>query len=66
MIWGIVSKGHPIGATGVSMIYEVATQLRQEAEERQVKNVHYGLVENGGGVISVEEFACCVTILEGP
>jgi acetyl-CoA acetyltransferase len=63
---GLVSKGHPIGATGVSMIYEVATQLRQEAKERQVKEVRYGLVENGGGVISVEEFACGVTILERP
>ena len=48
------------------MIYEVATQLRQEAKERQVKKAHYGLVENGGGVISVEEFACGVTILERP
>jgi acetyl-CoA acetyltransferase len=61
---GLVSKGHPIGATGVSMIYEIATQLRGEAEKRQIKDAHYGLIENGGGVISVEEFACGVTILE--
>ncbi|MFN2167698.1 MAG: thiolase C-terminal domain-containing protein, partial [Anaerolineae bacterium] len=52
------SKGHPIGATGVSMIYEVATQLRGEAGPRQVQDARYGLIENGGGVISVEEFAC--------
>lgn len=61
---GLVSKGHPIGATGLSMIYEIATQLRGEAGPRQVKDARIGLVENGGGVISVEEFACGVTILE--
>lgn len=63
---GLVSKGHPIGATGVSMIYEIVTQLRGEAQERQIKDAQYGLIENGGGVISVEEFACGVTILERP
>jgi len=61
---GLVSKGHPIGATGVSMMYEIATQLRGEAGPRQVKNARLGLIENGGGVISVEEMACGVTILE--
>ncbi len=61
---GLVSKGHPIGATGVSMMHEVATQLRGEADKRQVKDARYGLIENGGGVVSVEEFACGVTILE--
>ena len=61
---GLVSKGHPIGATGVSMVYEIATQLRGEADKRQIKDARYGLIENGGGVISVEEFACGVTILE--
>ncbi len=61
---GLVSKGHPIGATGVSMMYEVAAQLRGEAGKRQVKDARYGLIENGGGVISVEEFACGVTLLE--
>lgn len=61
---GLVSKGHPIGATGLSMMYEIATQLRGEAGPRQVKDARIGLVENGGGVISVEEFACGVTIME--
>lgn len=63
---GLVSKGHPIGATGVSMMYEIAAQLRGEAEKRQIKDARFGLIENGGGVISVEEFACGVTILERP
>lgn len=61
---GLVSKGHPIGATGLSMLYEIAVQLRGEAGPRQVKDARIGLVENGGGVISVEEMACGVTILE--
>jgi len=46
------------------MIYEVTTRLRGDAEKRQVKDAHYGLIKNGGGVIFVEEFACGVTILE--
>ncbi|MCP4746587.1 MAG: thiolase family protein [Desulfobacteraceae bacterium] len=61
---GLVSKGHPVGATGLSMIDEIVTQLRQEAGKRQVKSCRYGLSENGGGVISSEEFSCCVNILE--
>ncbi len=61
---GLVSKGHPIGATGLSMMYEIVTQLRGEAGPRQIKDAGIGLIENGGGVISVEEYACGVTILE--
>jgi len=61
---GLVSKGHPIGATGLSMISEIVTQLRGEAGPRQVKDARIGLTENGGGVISVEEMACAVNILE--
>lgn len=61
---GLVSKGHPVGATGLSMLYEIVTQLRGEADTRQVSDCRYGLTENGGGVISSEEYACCVNILE--
>lgn len=53
-----------IGATSLSMIYEIATQLRGEAGPRQVKDARIGLTENGGGVISVEEMACAVNILQ--
>ncbi|MHA1959403.1 MAG: thiolase domain-containing protein [Candidatus Thorarchaeota archaeon] len=47
---GLKSKGHPLGATGVSMTYEVMKQMRGEAEEssRQIKDVEYGLVHNVG------------------
>ena len=61
---GLVSKGHPVGATGLSMVYELVTQLRGEAGERQVPNARIGLAENGGGVVGLEEAACAITILE--
>jgi acetyl-CoA acetyltransferase len=60
---GLVSKGHPVGATGLSMIYELATQLRGEAGQRQVAAPRYALAENGGGVIGFDEAACSVIIL---
>jgi acetyl-CoA acetyltransferase len=61
---GLVSKGHPVGATGLSMIHEVALQLRGEAGARQAARARIGLVENGGGVMGFDEAACAVTILE--
>ncbi len=60
---GLVSKGHPVGATGLSMIYELVTQLRGDAGERQVKGAEFALAENGGGVMGFDEAACSVTIL---
>jgi acetyl-CoA C-acetyltransferase len=47
---GLKAKGHPIGATGVSMTYEIALQLRGEAGERQVPNATVGLTHNVGGI----------------
>jgi acetyl-CoA acetyltransferase len=61
---GLVSKGHPVGATGLSMVCEVVQQLRGEAGPRQVPGAALGLVENGGGVIGFDEAACAVHILE--
>jgi acetyl-CoA acetyltransferase len=61
---GLVSKGHPVGATGLSMVYEVATQLRGEAGARQVVDASLGIIENGGGVMGFDEAACAITILE--
>ncbi|NHI89534.1 MAG: 3-ketoacyl-CoA thiolase, partial [Candidatus Thorarchaeota archaeon] len=47
---GLKSKGHPLGATGVSMTYEILKQMRGEAENksRQIDNVQYGLAHNVG------------------
>jgi len=61
---GLVSKGHPVGATGLSMIHELALQLRGEAGERQARGARIGLAENGGGVIGFDEAACSIVILE--
>jgi len=47
---GLLSKGHPIGATGGSQIRTIVLQLREEAGEMQVKNPEIGLVHNIGGV----------------
>lgn len=61
---GLVSKGHPVGATGLSMIYELAGQLRGTCETRQVRDADIALAENGGGVIGFEEAACAITVLQ--
>ena len=47
---GLKAKGHPIGATGVSMTYEIAKQRRGEAGERQVPDADVGLTHNVGGI----------------
>jgi acetyl-CoA C-acetyltransferase len=47
---GLKSKGHPVGATGVSQVVELVRQLRGEAEPgRQVKDPRYGMSVNFGG-----------------
>lgn len=58
---GLKAKGHPIGTTGCSMIYELTKQLREEAEKgRQVPLKNYvGLAHNVGGT----GHYCYVTIL---
>lgn len=61
---GLLSKGHPIGATGAIQIHELVTQLRGEAGKRQVEGARIGLAENGGGFLGYEEAACVVTMLE--
>ncbi len=60
---GLISKGHPIGATGVAQIYEIFSQLRGEAGDRQVANPRVGLTENGGGMVRAEAAALSVHIL---
>ncbi len=55
---GLLSKGHPIGATGVAQLCEVFWQLRGEAGDRQVEGARIGLTHNVGGNGQV----CCVNI----
>ncbi|WP_174286965.1 lipid-transfer protein [Sphingomonas bacterium] len=56
---GLLSKGHPLGATGLAQCYELSHQLRGTADDRQVEGVHHALQHNlglGG--------ACVVTLYE--
>ena len=46
---GLKSKGHPVGATGLGQIYEAVSQLRGEANKRQLKNPKVALTQNMGG-----------------
>ena len=46
---GLKSKGHPVGATGVAQICDVAQQIRGEAGERQIAKRSLGLAQNLGG-----------------
>ncbi len=46
---GLLSCGHPIGATGMRMVYELAQQLRGRAGARQLSKARIGLAHNIGG-----------------
>ncbi|HUJ49127.1 MAG TPA: hypothetical protein VLW25_02985, partial [Bryobacteraceae bacterium] len=46
---GLKAKGHPVGATGVGQICDVAQQIRGEAGERQIARNQLGLAQNLGG-----------------
>lgn len=61
---GLVSKGHPLGATGLAMIDEVARQLRREAGPRQVARARVGLAHNAGGMVGIDEALCSLVVLE--
>jgi acetyl-CoA acetyltransferase len=62
---GLVSKGHPLGATGLGMIDELVRQLRGEAGDLQVaSDVRIGLQQNAGGLIGLDEALCHVGIFE--
>jgi acetyl-CoA acetyltransferase len=61
---GLVSRGHPIGATGLMMLNELCLQIRGEAGAIQLPKARIGLAENGGGLIGKDLAACVVTILE--
>jgi acetyl-CoA acetyltransferase len=60
---GLESKGHPLGATGIGQLFELVTQLRGEAGERQVSGARHAIQENGGGMQGIEEAAVAIHIL---
>ena len=58
---GLLSKGHPIGATGAAQVVEVVRQLRGACGDRQVENARVGLTHcTGGGISGFDHGACSI------
>jgi acetyl-CoA acyltransferase len=62
---GLLSKGHPIGASGLAQAVEGVEQLRGRAGARQVDGARVALLHNGGGWLEGDNAAICVTVLVG-
>jgi acetyl-CoA acetyltransferase len=60
---GLLSKGHPVGATGCAQLVELADQLRGRCGARQVAGARVALAENGGGYLENDAAVATVTIL---
>jgi len=61
---GLISKGHPVGATGLAQLTEVVWQLRGQAGPRQVKDAKVGMTHcTGGGIYGLDHGACSIHIL---
>jgi len=61
---GLLSRGHALGATGCAQLHELVTQLRGEAQGRQIADARLGLSVNGGGWLDGSYALSIVTILE--
>jgi acetyl-CoA acetyltransferase len=62
---GLLSRGHPLGATGLAQVAEIVWQLRDQAGGRQTASPCWGAIETmGGGVAGVDGNACVVVLLE--
>ena len=60
---GLLSRGHPVGATGCAQLVELADQLRGRAGKRQIEGARVALAENAGGWLQDDAAASVVTIL---
>jgi acetyl-CoA acetyltransferase len=60
---GLLSKGHPIAATGAAQLVELVDQLRGRAGDRQVPGARVALAQNAGGMLGPEEASAVVTVL---
>jgi acetyl-CoA acetyltransferase len=60
---GLLSRGHPVGATGVAQIVELTEQLRGRAGSRQRPGAKVALAENNGGQLAGDSAVALVTIL---
>jgi len=59
---GLLSRGHPVGATGLAQVFEIVTQLRHEAGPRQVKDAKVGLAQCMGGDKAADAKSCTVIV----
>lgn len=60
---GLLSRGHPLGATGAAQLVELTQQLRGRAGARQRPGAQVGLAENNGGQLAGDSAVALVTIL---
>ena len=61
---GLLSKGHPVGATGLAQLAEIVWQLRGQAQQRQVKDAKVGIIHcTGGGIYGLDHGACSIHIV---
>jgi acetyl-CoA acetyltransferase len=61
---GLLSRGHPVGATGCAQIVELVAQLQGRAGSRQVPGARLALAQNSGGVLGEDEAVVALTLLE--
>jgi acetyl-CoA acetyltransferase len=61
---GLLSRGHPIGATGAAQIVELAWQLEGRCGDRQVPAAKAALAQNAGGWVGTDAAACAIHILK--
>ena len=61
---GLVSRGHPLGATGLAQVVELATHLRGSAGNRQVAGARVGAAANTGGIIGTDAAFIGIHVLE--
>ena len=58
---GMLSKGHPVGASGAAQIVEIVRQLQGRCDARQVRGAKVGLTHvTGGGTAGFDHGACCI------
>jgi acetyl-CoA acyltransferase len=61
---GLLSRGHPLGATGCAQLVELSNQLRDRCDDRQVDGARVALAQNSGGILDDgDEAVATVTIL---
>ena len=65
---GLISRGHPVGATGAAQVVEIVDQLLGRAGARQVEGARIGVAQNAGGATTLSDpytpGVCTVTVLE--